>query len=156
MRNAISFFFLITIMLIFIACEPAFAPIPFSELMDDLISVDLINYDNPDAKKTRNHPVKPFEFDRVFIIETLRTERTYDFINELSLCTPDSGLKHHDSPNGVSIRIHYSNGDFFINSLHCDYVGFFYKNGQVRRFVGTNKSDYLRRTANKYFDTQIK
>jgi len=142
----------------FIPQDPGEYYYDYSELKDNVIKIELINYDNPYAKELfeNRDKVIPFDFDKREIIEILSNDKIDDFLQEFSKLKFLMDWKHSDSPKGTSVRIVYENEDFIIISYNIDYSGSFYADGNVKEFIGELawKEDFIN-LVNKYFDTQI-
>ena len=148
------------------ACDPAGFFYSYDELKENVETIELINYDNPDAKKIskegygcsnqRDKVTIPFDFEKMEIIEVLSAEKIDDLIQEIAKVHFFRNWRHADAPNGKCIRIVYKNGDFEIIRIsydNCGYVGSFDADGNVKRFVGSVVSSL--ENATNYFDTVI-
>lgn len=144
----------------FVACDPNTFYFDYDELKENVIRVELIYYDNPNAKKLfeQRDKVLPFDFDKMEIVEILSENEMDNFLHDLSEHPFMTDWIHSDSPIGYSIRIVYLNGDFEVISYYSEndykwYSGGFYADGQVKRFIGTGLDEEL---FNKYFETKVK
>jgi YHS domain-containing protein len=144
------------------ACVPMWHTFNDEEF-ETVIRVELINYDNPDAKIIkRNNDIilSPFGFDKVEIIATLPEERNDAFLKEFASKSLYYSEKHLDSPQGISLRLICKNGDFMIVSrgrdINSGYSAWFDSYGNVTYFFGSG-FDYrtFRDWASRYFDTQL-
>jgi len=140
-----------------VACEPANFFYSYEELKENVERVELINYNNPEAKpfSNKNDSLLSFDFEKMEVVEVLAAEKVDDFLKALSEVQFFKNMGHMDSPNGKCIRVVYNNGDFEI--IHSDnngnYVGSFDAEGNVKRFVGSVA--YSLEDVTKYFDAQI-
>lgn len=102
------------------ACHPMGHYFDYEELKAAVVSVELINYDNPDSKRINGlkEETKPFDFDKVEVLEVLAEEKIDDFLYALSdiefFKMDYSNKKCNDSANGVTIIVKYSSGDFLV------------------------------------------
>lgn len=142
----------IVLLLTFAACKPSNEPFhyDYDELKESVTRVELIYYNNQALFYHRHRDqLLPFDFSKVEVLKTLPESKLDDFLHDLSEYTFIKSLGHLDSPQGYSVRLLYSNGDFEIISQYFDYSGSFYADGQVKRFIGTGlDSSYF----HKYFD----
>lgn len=154
MRKNLIFFILIILGINCIACEPAQFYFDYEELKKNVAQVELIDYNNPDAKEVTDDykDLQPFDFSKMEIIETLPLTKLDDFLKALSMEGLMVGVKHLDSPNGICIKLSYKNGSFEIFSLQLGYSGSFDLNGKVERFIGVRPNYYF---SNKFFETQV-
>lgn len=142
------------------ACDPGTFYFDYDTLKENVVRVELIYYDNPDAKILfeKRDKVIAFDFSKMEIVEILPENELDNFLHDLSESAFMMIWKHLDSPKGYSIRIVYLNDDFEIIS-YCSGYGFqrysggFYADGQVKRFIGDGLDEEL---FNKYFETKIK
>ena len=142
----------IVLLLTLAACDPGEFHFEYDELKENVTCVELIYYNNPDAKELfdekRNH-VLPFDFSKMEVVKTLPESKLDDFLHDLSdyfllmVCT------HFDSPQGYSVRVVYSNGDFEILSEYVTFSCGFYADGQVKRLIGMGIGSDL---IHQYFD----
>jgi len=152
---------LVIVLMVFglIACDPASFYFNYDELKDEIIAVELIDYDNTNAEIVKSKSeVLPFDFDKMEIIETLEVERIDDFLLDLSYIHFLRYWRHSDSAMGTSIRIIYRNGDFIIISATLidkaanSVVGIYDSEGNVKEFIGGFASiNDFNSLVNKYF-----
>ncbi|MDE7373695.1 MAG: hypothetical protein K2N18_06495 [Clostridia bacterium] len=142
------------------ACDPTISTFFESEDFEDVISVELINYDNPKQKRLRfwaydhSADLKPFDCAQMSCIEVLDESGETDFFDELCKMRVRYDYYVYDSPKGICIRLNYSNGDFII--VQQEYVGRFYSDGSVAEFIGyIDGKDPLKSLVNNYFQSQI-
>lgn len=146
------------------ACDPGSYYFEQEEL-SDIVNIELINYDYPEQKHFKswvpNHTadLKPFNDSKLSVLETLDGDKFPQFID--TLCEFHILYKYYvfDAPNGVCIKLSYSNGDFLIingyKSLYVGYIGKFTSDGKVAEFIGSfsNSSSY-KTLVNDFFLTQ--
>lgn len=135
---------------ILIACEPRSVSYP-DDYLEDVIKVELINYDN--------NKIKRFDVDKMEIIEELNTEKLDDFLQDLSdIYMWRSIPKGYFA--GESIRIIYGNGDFEVMSCNntehkiISYLVRYDSNGRMIKLIGSveHKSEFTN-ILNTYFTT---
>ena len=151
---------LLLVSLVLFACEyigePAQHTYYYEDLAESVISIELINYNNPDAKTIRGKPdiFMPFDFDKMEIIEVLPEAKHEDFLKQFSDYSYWYFDKHLDSPKGLGIRLIHKNGNF---DLVCrsNYSALFDKNGIVIKFIGSGLDHSFTDFTNKYFDTKF-
>jgi len=140
-RKKITTFLLgIALLIILASCSP----IPFSYdesvLRSTVIRVELIYYDQPSVRRIsdfwgnayRRH--FDFDFERVEYIESLDEIYHGDFFEELSSFTMQNAINQNNSPTGLTILLHYENGDF--DAFSTFYVGRFSFEGEFIEFLG--------------------
>ena len=141
------------------ACDPGSYQFEREEL-DDVVSVELINYDNPKQKEfsswvpDHSADLKPFDNSKVTVLETLADDKTADFLDELCEIPFLYLYYSYDSPKGICIKLSRSNGDYII--IWSDYVGEFSSDGEVKWFCGCFSGlSVYKDFVNGYFETQI-
>lgn len=149
------------------ACDPS--PYNFkSEDLAEVISIELINYDNPEQKHfsswVPNHTsdLKKFDFKKMNHLETLDQSGISAFADDLCDCEILYKYFAYDSPSGICIKLNYFNGDFLIvqsdyeTGSFIGYIGKFNIYGEVADFIGCFESlSSYKRLVNNYFSTQI-
>ncbi len=147
------------------ACDPAYYCFT-SEYLSDVTSIELINYDNPEQKEfmswvpDHTSDLKSFDSSKMSCLETLDESKKTEFID--TLCEEEilGTYFAFDSPNGICIKLNYSNGDFLIiwsnyqENAHSGYIGKYSPDGEVSDFIGCfeNLNSYLK-LVNKYFQS---
>ena len=160
---------LCTICLSLTACDPSPYRYDREELRNDVVGIELISYDNPQQKRFKswvpNHysKLRSFDLSNMKILETLDSEQFDGFITQLSDTTLLYRYYAFDSPNGICIRLLYSNGDFEV--ITCDYennsfqgyAGRYNSSGEVLDFAGTfDDIVVFYRLVENYFETQLR
>lgn len=141
--------FLVLLMCCFLfACDPGHRSIEREEL-NDVVSVELIQYNNPNQKHFSSWipdqfgRLVPFDNTKSNVLETLPTEKMDVFLDELSEISFLDKYYAYDSPNDVCIKLNYNNGDFLIlwanyaQNRYSGYIGKYSSNGDVLSFLGS-------------------
>lgn len=149
----------------FAACDPG--SYKFSrEYLSDIVSIELISYDNPENKHfvswvpDHTSDLKPFDDSKLSVLETLDEDNFSQLIDTLCECEILYQYYAYDSPNGICLKLSYSNGDFLIVSCdevsYAGYIGKFSSDGGVAEFIGCfcSRSDF-EALVNDYFLTKI-
>ena len=157
--------FLIICCLTLTGCDPVSYRFHHDDLAD-IVSIELIQYDNPEQKDflswvpDHTSDLKPFDVSKVSVLETLDEDNISELIDTLCECYILDTYYAYDSPNGICLKLTYSNGDFLI--ISCDensyegYIGKFSPDGEVAQFIGCfeNLSSF-KTLVNDYFQTKI-
>ncbi|MCL2817832.1 MAG: hypothetical protein FWD39_05555 [Clostridiales bacterium] len=136
-----------------------------SRTKKEVISIELINYNSPDAKSNPKEEY-PFDLEKLEVLETLSSDSFEGFLAELSEI---GGLaaKHKqvlNSPVGVGIKITYHDGSFAIitvtvvNEKEYVFRGEYDADSSIKWYFGIPWQDMIddfKTLVNKYFDTQI-
>ena len=99
------------------ACDPPSYRFNYEELKEEVVGVELIEYENSDPKIVKkSSEVLPFDFNKMKSIKTLDSEQMDEFIKSF---TDIHFMRFDDYSNaavGISIKINYKNGEFLIVS----------------------------------------
>ena len=136
------------------------------EYLSDIVSIELIRYDNPEQKHfsswvpDHTSDLKPFEDSKLNVLETLDENKISDFIDTLCECHILDKYYAFDTPNGICLKLNYSNGDLLIVSCNknssAGYIGKFFSNGEVAEFIGCfSAPNYFETLVNDYFQMKI-
>ena len=156
MKKTMLIFALFLVLLNFGTCHGGTYNFNFEDLKDNVIGVELINYNNSNVKKIKNlDNLLSFDFSLMEIIEVLPAEKINAFLEEYSTAYFFEIFNYLDSPNGISLRLFYKNGDFKVVCLETYYVCKFGSDGNVKEFFTIMYQRVLIRIINKYFDTQL-
>ena len=149
---------IILVVLSLAACDPAHYYYDYEDLKSDVISIELINYNNPDVKELfeKRDKVISFDIEKMEIMETLSDESFNDFLLYFSKILFLEYWRHADSPNGTCVRIVYEDGDFEIVTHEVVYAGRFDAEGNVKKFIGglSGKASFVS-LVNNFFETKI-
>ena len=158
-KAAIISLCLILIALILSSCDPLRYS-PTEEYLKDVVSIQLIRYNNPDQKDfiswvpDHSDDLVAFDNSRVEIIEILDNEKFDDFSTAFQSTEVFLDYYDFDSPDGVCIRVYYRNGEFLI--IGRDYIGYFSENGEVSKFLGCFSARmYYTDLVNEFFEYQV-
>ena len=150
---------LILIVLTLSSCDPAMYS-PTEEYLKDVVSIQLIRYNNPDQKDfiswvpDHSDDLVAFDNSRVEIIEILDNEKFDAFSTAFQSTEVFLDYYDFDSPDGVCIRVNYENGEFLI--IGRDYIGYFSENGEVSKFLGCfSARTYYTDLVNEFFEYQV-
>ena len=115
MKRAILIILVLVLIFSLTACDPSWYSQQYQELAANVVRVELISYDNSNAKIINDlfqkGAVRAFDFNKMEIIEVLDVEKLDDFLQDWSKITLWTHWIHSNSPVGISIRIIYSNDD---------------------------------------------
>lgn len=150
------------------ACDPGTYRFGKDLNSEDIISVELICYENSRQKKflswVPDHSARMRDLDlsSVSVLETLPHERQDSFLKQLAQREILMGYDPFDSPKGICIRVTYNNGDFLIintdyeNHSYCGYIGMYDREGKLLDFIGSFVSyRSFESLVNDYFKTQV-
>ena len=150
---------LILIVLTLSSCDPHMYSTT-EEFLKDVVSIELIRYNNPDQKDfiswvpDHSDDLVSFDNSKVEIIEELDNEKFDAFSTAFQSTEIMHTYYRCDSPDGVCIRVNYENGKFLI--VGKDYVGYFLENGEVLAFEGCFSSrTYYTDLVNEFFEYQV-
>ena len=111
--------FLTLICCLLCACDPGTYHIN-QETLESVVSVELIQYENPDQNHfafwVPNHfdDLVPFVVENATVLETLPAEKVDEFLEAFSQTDILHTYYAYDSPKDVCLRLNYENGDFLI------------------------------------------
>ena len=152
------------VLLILYGCifEPEGYKFDYNDLKDNVISIELIYYDNFDAQIIeRKNVEKSFDFTKMNIIKELDEKHLDEFILDMS--NIDITMFDHmsETPIGESIKMNYRNGDSVVMSEISKgektwrFVGRFAKNGELINAIGGFWWSSYADLVNKYFNNKI-
>lgn len=166
MKKILLFFSMILLLMSLSACDPGTFNYNLEDLSLDVISIELVTYENSDQDRflswVPNHfdDLEKLDMTKITVIETLSTEEISSFLEQLSNVMFLSYYYAFDSPSDICVKINYANGDFEILNCREDsytgYVGSYNSEGEVVEFVGCFESYYdFQNLVNNYFDYQL-
>ena len=167
MKKTISLVLLSILCFLLCACDPGTLLIDRDSL-NDVISVDLIEYENPNQKEFTTwvpdqfDKLVPFVLDNATILESLPLEKISNFLDAFS----ETDILHtyyaYDSPKDICIRLNYENGNFLIiwanysENSYTGYIGEYSSDGNVLSFWGSFSSlSYYKDLVNQYFNYNL-
>ena len=145
------------------ACDPA-SYYYYRERATEVVAVEVIYYDNPDAKEISTfistRKVKRFDFDKVEIIGVLGEDKLADFQQDLAKVEVWGGWIHSNSPFDICLRLKYSNGEFDVVSPEGEnglpFFARFDSKGKLKKYVGMLQNDVdFYHLVSKYFSTKL-
>lgn len=150
---------------VFAACDPSTVYIEREDLAE-VVSVELVNYDNPKQKHffswvpDHTADLKPLDVSKISVVETLDADKITDLLDTLSECPILDRYYAFDSPEGLCLKLTYQSGDFLIINCYghsfAGYIGRFHANGEVAQFIGCFVSLACYETlVNDFFQTKI-
>lgn len=167
MKKIIITFLMILVCPILSACDPSNFMIMDSHLQD-IISIELIHYDNQDQKHfiswvpNQFDNLKTFELDNYTILETLEVEYITSFLNEFKSTDILHNYYAYDSPKDICIKLNYENGNFLIiwsnykEHSFAGYIGEYLSDGQVLSFWGCfSYIKYYESLVENYFSSSL-
>lgn len=145
------------------ACDPGVFIIE-DEHLEDVVSIQLVEYDNPDQQSfitwvpNQFDKLKQFDLKKCVILETLPKENNSSFLHSFK----ESEILHtyyaYDSPKDICIKLNYENDQFLIiwanykNEEFAGYIGKYYEDGTVLSFWGSfSNLLYYEQLVNNYF-----
>ena len=150
---------------VFAACDPGTVYIEREDLAE-VVSVELVNYDNPKQKQffswvpDHTADLKPLDGSKMSVVETLDADKISDLLDTLSECPILDRYYAFDSPDGLCLKLTYASGDYLIVNCYeksfAGYIGRFHANGEVDEFIGCFDAHYsFEVLVNNFFQTQI-
>ena len=128
------------------ACDPLYYQMKDTGVLDDeIVSVQLIRYDNPKQKafklwaQTGTRKLKTFNLEKMEVVETLSEDQIPNLLLELGELETLGGYYTYDSPQGECLKLNYSNGNFLIiwgDAQKGSYVGTYSPEGKVVYYAG--------------------
>lgn len=158
---------LLTVCFVLSACnDPPHDSLNYSELLEEVVQVEMIEYNNPDQRRIRDTwpkwARKPAKFDTEQVTVQGKLDETLlkDFFLDLSDMLFLYEYFNTDSPRGKCLRLTCENGDFLILSpggyLNNDYYGYagrYSADGTPISIIGTYDSIDIHLLFVKYFDS---
>ena len=162
MKKAIAFALMCLVFLGLVACDPIDYSYVYIKPEADIVGVELISYDNPNARQINTFipiilpRIRAFKFDKMSIVEALDSEKLEAFSKELDKISVWTIWTHLNSPAGTNVRILYDDGCFDVLSPFNDFAGRYDSNGKAVEHWGhiLNKDDLID-LVNTYFTNHI-
>lgn len=124
MTNArLKIFSIILLLLFCVSVFCAFSPptyrFYYDDLTNDVLFVELINYENAEKTDVKNEAqIKPFDFSKETRVKLLAFEKNDAFFTELSSVNFYGSRSFPSAPAGDCIKLNYKDGSFFV--IFCD------------------------------------
>ena len=167
MRKILTSILIMIICFSLFACDPGVLRINRNSL-NDVISVELIKYENPNQKHFNTWVTDQFDKLVPFVpanattIESLPSEKISDFLDAFSSTDILHTYYAYDSPKDICIRLNYENSNFLIiwanyaENRFAGYIGEFSADGTVLCFWGCFSSvDYYTDLIGEYFNYNL-
>ena len=149
------------------SCDPS-SFVVSRDSLDNVISVELIEYANSDQKHfttwvpDQSDKLVPFNVANATILETLPEEKISGFLDAFSATDILHTYYAYNSPKDVCLRLTYENGNFLIiwanyaEDSHAGYIGEYASDGTVLSFWGSFSSlTYYKDLINQHFNYKI-
>jgi len=138
MKRKMIILLTITFIVTLVACSP----IPFNynslDLVDTVVSVELIYYNQPNVHQISDRWGRAYrqhlDFALVEYLETLKEIYYTDFFEELSSIDFYSFIGQDNAPSGIAVLLYFDNDMFDVFSEF--YVGRFSAEGEFIQFLG--------------------
>ena len=167
MKKVIAIVFLSILCFLMFSCDPgSFSP--NRDALNDVISVELIKYTNPDQKHfttwvpDQSDKLVPFNLANATILEALPEEKISEFLDAFSTTDILHTYYAYDSPKDICIRLNYESGDFLIiwanyaENSYAGYIGEYSSDGTVSSFWGSFSSlSYYTELVNQFFAYEL-
>lgn len=130
------------------ACDPAVRSLDVDSITSNIVSIEMIDYDNPDQKtiftrwSDRSSELLPFKESDCTLLQKLEEEKADAFLKALRKTEYYYEYYACNSPSGVCLKLLYENGDFLIlnsdpeSDLIRGYIGKYSAEGEVIEFYG--------------------
>ena len=149
------------------SCDPG-SFVVSRDSLDNVISVELIEYANSDQKHfttwvpDQSNKLVPFNLANATILETLPEEKISGFLDAFSMTDILHTYYAYDSPKDICIRLNYESGDFLIiwanyaENSYAGYIGEYSSDGTVSSFWGSFSSlSYYTELVNQFFAYEL-
>ena len=153
MKKLICLFICIINLTTLTGCDPGAFYYDYEYLNNNVVSIELINYENDEAVELfeKREKVKPFDFSKSVVIKVLDNEKISDFLLEFSEIPILQVWRHLDSPKGESIKINYKDGSFDVICCNVAFSCQYDKYGNVAHFMGSGGGNALVELINRSF-----
>ena len=153
MKKIIILFIFLLNLLTVTGCDPSSYYYTYEDLNSNVVSIELINYENNEAVELfeKRNKVKPFDFSKVEVIEVLNNEKNSEFLLEFSKIEFMLVWRHLDSPQGESIKINYQDGSFDVICYCAQFSCQYDELGNVKNFMGSGGGNQLKELVDNSF-----
>ena len=168
MKKIVVCVILFSLIFILVSCDPGAYYYDYDDLMQNVISVELIGYVNPNQKSffswvpDHSSDLVALKMENMSVLETLEEEKVDPLLQQLSKAHILRTYYAFDSPKGICIKLNHKNNDFDIisadikNKSYAGYIGRFTSDGNVKEFTGSFASyNDFENLVNDYFETKI-
>ena len=159
---------LVTVICLFMcSCDPGWYLID-REKLNSVVSVELIEYKNPNQKTfvswvpDQFDKLAPFDSANATTLEKLPAEKITDFLDEFSETEILSTYYAYNSPKDVCLKLKYQNGNFLIiwanyaDNTYAGYIGEYSSDGSTLSFWGSFSSlSCYKDLVNQFFAYQL-
>ncbi len=134
-------------------CDPSSYSYNYEDLNANVMSVELINYENNDAVELfeKREKVKSFDFSKLSVIKVLPNDKINDFLIDFSKIEFMLVWRHLDSPKGESVKINYYDGSFDIICYNVQFSCQYDKLGNIKNFIGSGGGNRLKQLIENSF-----
>lgn len=167
MKKTMAIIVAVAMCFLMCACDPGSFSID-RESLNDVVSVELIEYANPNQKPfsswaiDRFNKLLPFVSANATTLECLPSDKIPDFLDLFSKTDILHTYYAYNSPKDICIKLNYENGNFLIvwanyaDNSHAGYIGEYSSDGTVLSFWGSFSSlSYYEELVNQYFDYSL-
>ena len=139
MKKMLALLFLIFNLITLVGCDPSSYYYNYEELYSNVESVELILYENEDAKELfeKREKVLKFDFSKVKTVTALDEDKKQDFLMAFSKINFLLVWRHLDSPKGESVKIYYIDGSFDVICYKVEFSCQYEIDGNVKNFIGS-------------------
>lgn len=149
------------------SCDPGSFSINREEL-NDVISVELIEYANPNQKQFTSwvpdqfDKLVPFDPVNATTLEVLSSDKISDFLDAFAKTDILHTYYAYNSPKDICIKLNFQNSNFLIiwanyaDNGFAGYIGEYSSDGTVLSFWGSLSSlSYYKDLVNQYFSYKL-
>lgn len=163
MKKTICLITLVIFCCCLVACDPGSFIIDRT-MLEDVVSIELIQYENPNQKHFTSwvpdqfDQLVPFDPTKATVIETLPEEKNAAFLDAFSKTDILHTYYAYNSPKDICLRLNYAKGNFLIvwanyaEDSYAGYIGEYTPDGEVLSFWGSFSAlRYYEDLVNAYF-----
>ncbi len=152
MKKILAFVLFISLLFSLFGCDPGYCY--FTYETEEVLSVELIYYDNNSAKELfeQRDKVKNFDFSKATAIDTLPEDKIDGFLSEFSEIMFLYVWRHLDSPKGKCVKINEADGSFAIICLDGEFSCRYDSSGNVIWFIGSGGGTEVAELIERYLN----
>lgn len=167
MKQTLAIMVVVIICLSMCACDPGSFSID-RESLNNVVSVELIEYANPNQKQfvswvpDQFNKLLPFVPANATVLECLPANKIPDFLDAFSKTDILRTYYAFNSPKDVCIKLNYENGNFliiwanYLDNGYAGYIGEYSSDGTVLSFWGSfSRLSYYKDLVNQYFNYNL-